>query len=98
MPNLKSAIKRVRQEKKKNLHNKSYKSMVKTTIKKFLDHIKKEELDKAKAALPGTISVLDKAAQKGIYHMNNISRKKSALYAKIKALSQTKQEESAPKT
>ena len=78
MPNIQSAIKRVKVSEKKNLRNRIVKSKVKTAIKKF---------DAELAANPATAgtqysvtaSAIDKAAAKGILHKNTASRKKARL-------------------
>ena len=73
MANHKSAIKRIRQDRKKRLRNKSYKSYIKTVTKKFMrekDPVKKEEL------LKTLYSVLDRAVTKGILHKNTVARRK----------------------
>lgn len=76
MPQNKSAIKRVRQNKVKNAHNTSRRSKMRTLIKKVLD-----ETDKAKAetALTEATSYIDRMSLKGIIHKNNAGRKKARL-------------------
>lgn len=80
MPNVKSAKKRVKTNKKRELRNKMVKSNMKTTIKKFLNLLKgstsQEEIN---TMYNHTIKTIDKAKSKGILHKNNAARKKSAL-------------------
>lgn len=79
MPNHKSAEKRVRQSEKRRAINRSHRTKVRTYIKKLraaLDSGKSEDVQKA---LPETISVIDKAIQKGVLHKNAASRYKSRL-------------------
>lgn len=88
MPNIKSAIKRVKQEEKRHAHNRAVKSTVKTFI---------TSAQKAIAAAPAkaetqetikkAISELDKAVTKGVLHKNNAARRKSRLMAKLNAKS-----------
>ena len=59
MPNIKSAMKRVKVSKKKNLRNRMIKSGVKTAVKKYEAALTPEQLSLASAAL-------DKAASKGV--------------------------------
>nr|BBH93739.1 30S ribosomal protein S20 [Thermogemmatispora argillosa] len=77
MPNTKSAEKRLRQERKRRLYNRSVKSSVKTAIKKARLAIA-SGLD-AEAAVRNAISTLDRAVKKGVLHPNNAARRKSRL-------------------
>ena len=72
-----SELKRVRQAKKANLRNKTYKSMVHTSMKKVLGSTKKDE---ALTHLKDAVKTIDKVASKGIIHKNKASNKKSSLY------------------
>lgn len=83
MPNIQSAKKRMRQNEKRRIHNKSIKSLVKTQIKNFIALIEKGNAEEAKKALPRVTSHLDKAWQKGIFHKNYVARKKSSLHKKL---------------
>lgn len=79
MPNHKSSEKRVRQSEKRRLINRSNRTKVRTYIKKLratLDSGKSEELQQA---LPETVSVIDRAVQKGVLHKNAAARYKSRL-------------------
>ena len=79
MANIKSAKKRIKVIAKKTLRNRIIKSQAKTAIKKFVVAVGSGDKDLAKAALIHAISVIDKAATKGVFHKNNASRKKSRL-------------------
>lgn len=74
-----SAEKRVRQNKKRRLHNRMVKSEVRTAIKSFESAIDAHDADKAKEKLLLSISLLDKAVSKGVLHKNTASRKKSRM-------------------
>ena len=76
MPNIKSAIKRVKVTEKKNLRNRMVKSGVKTEIKKF-------EAAPTAAQYSETVSEIDKAVAKGIITKNAANRKKARLAKKI---------------
>ena len=78
MPNIKSAIKRVKVSEAKNLRNRMVKSKVKTAIKKFETEIATAPANAA-AQYSLTTSAIDKAAAKGILHKNTASRKKARL-------------------
>lgn len=76
MPNIKSAIKRVKVSKKKNLRNRMIKSGVKTAVKKY-------EADTTTEKLSSAFAALDKAAVKGVIHKNAANRKKARLAKKL---------------
>ena len=78
MPNIQSAIKRVKVSEKKNLRNRIVKTKVKTAIKKFDAELAANPAN-AGAHYSATTSAIDKAAAKGIIHKNTANRKKAKL-------------------
>lgn len=86
MPNHKSAEKRVRQNEKKRLVNKSNTSKLRTQIKKLRSAL--SGLDKKGSAdlLNPTISLIDKSVNKGILHRNTAARHKSRLTSHVNNL------------
>ena len=78
MPNIQSAIKRVKVSEKKNLRNRIVKSKVKTAIKKFDAELAASPAT-AGAQYSVTASAIDKAVAKGIIHKNTANRKKARL-------------------
>lgn len=78
MPNIKSAIKRVKVSEKKNLRNRMIKTGVKTAVKKFQVELASNP-SAANVQLSATTSAIDKAAAKGILHKNTANRKKARL-------------------
>ena len=86
MANIKSQEKRNRSNERRRLRNKSVKSSLHTSIRKF--HEAAESGDKAKAAelLVSTSRELDKAASKGVIHKNQAANKKSALAVALNKL------------
>lgn len=78
MPNIKSSIKRVKINHKKNLRNRMVKSAVKTEVKKF-NAVLAADPSSAVSELSVVTSTIDKAASKGIVHKNTANRKKSRL-------------------
>jgi small subunit ribosomal protein S20 len=77
MPNHKSAEKRVRQSEKRRAINRGNRTKVRTYIKKLRTALDgKQDLEQV---LPETISVIDKAVQKGVLHANAAARYKSRL-------------------
>jgi small subunit ribosomal protein S20 len=79
MPNIKSAIKRVKTNEKKRAHNAAQKSALRTAVKTFENLADKKEVEAAKSALLTASKKLDKAAAKGLIHKNAASRQKSRL-------------------
>jgi len=77
LPNIKSAIKRVKVTQKKNLRNRMVKSAMKTQLKKFETAISANEAD-AKI-LSATQGAVDRALAKGVIHKNAANRKKARL-------------------
>lgn len=86
MANIKSAIKRNRQNDKLRAHNRIYRGRARTFIRRAQAEIESGELESAREATLVAISALDKAAEKGILHKNNASRRKSRLMKRLAAL------------
>ena len=83
MPNNAAAEKRMRQEQKRRLHNRSIKSQVKTQITKARQAIAADT--DAEVAVRAAVSELDRAAKKGVIHRNNAARRKSRLMKQLNA-------------
>lgn len=79
MPNIKSAIKRVGVNEKKNLENRMIKSKISTYVKKFKNEVKENHLDEAQKLLSEVFSLLDTAAKDNVIHKNNANSKKATL-------------------
>ena len=79
MPHTKSAKKRLRQNEKRRLRNRSTKSAIKTQIKKVLAAAKGGTAEELRTQLNLAAKKLDKAAAKRIIHPNLAARKKSQL-------------------
>ena len=79
MPNIKSVKKDVIRSRERRLRNQATKSRIKTFVKKAHTAIAAGEATAITAALSQTISVVDKAAKRGIIHKNAASRRKSRL-------------------
>ncbi|MBO0959436.1 30S ribosomal protein S20 [Neobacillus sp. MM2021_6] len=86
MPNIKSAIKRVKTTEAKNAQNTTAKSAMRTAVKKVEAAVTLNDATAAKEALVTAASKLDKAAAKGLIHKNAAARKKSRLMKKSNAL------------
>lgn len=83
MPQHKSAIKRVRQNKKRREHNREQRSKMRTLIKKVLQTEDKEE---AEAKFKEAESYLDRVATRGLIHPNKAANKKSKMRKHINNL------------
>lgn len=86
MANIKSQIKRNRQNEAARLRNKAVKSRLKTELKKFQTAVEAGEREGAEQAFQTATRELDKAATKGIIHRNNAANKKSRMAKKLAAL------------
>lgn len=88
MANIKSAYKRILISERNRLRNKSYRSSVRSLLKKtltYLSNSNKENADTIKNLISLTYSRIDKAIQKGVIHANSGNSKKSriARYFKV---------------
>lgn len=88
--NIKSAEKRARQTKVKNLRNRMHKSALATQMKKFNKAIDNRDVKLAEELLAPTVALIDKSETKGILHINNASRKKSQVYSHFRMLQEGK--------
>jgi small subunit ribosomal protein S20 len=84
--NIKSAIKRARQNEKLRLHNNSARSMYRTFVKNVLKAVDSKNLELAKTEYAKAQPIIDKVASKGIIHKNKAARIKSRLIAHIKSI------------
>ena len=88
MANIKSQIKRNRQNEKRRQRNRVFAGRARTYVKKAQASIGKGEVEDARLATREAISALDKAAEKGTIHKNNAARRKSRLMKRLNALEQ----------
>ncbi len=82
MPNIDSAVKRVRTNEKANVQNSAQISSMRTAIKKF-EQATEAGAENVDALYKEAVKTIDMAASKGIIHKNKASRDKSRLSAKI---------------
>jgi small subunit ribosomal protein S20 len=80
----KSAIKRMRQDKKRRERNRAAKSAVKRAVKKVPEASSPED---ASRLLSEASSVIDRAAKKGVIHWKKAARKKSRLAKQARSVS-----------
>ena len=88
MANIKSQIKRNRQNEKRRLRNRIYRGRARTFVAKARTAINTNDSDNAKNAVVEAISALDRAAAKGVIHKNNAARRKSRLMKRLATLSE----------
>ena len=86
MANIKSAIKRARQNTKLRQRNAGARSMFRTFIKNVLKAVEAGNHEEARAAYNKAQPIIDKAAGKGLLHKNKAARIKSRLSARVKAM------------
>jgi small subunit ribosomal protein S20 len=90
MANHRSAIKRFRQSEKRRIHNRIYRTRVRTLVKKARTEIQGSDFEAAKAATMSAVRDLDMAASRGTIHPNNAARRKSRLMKQLAALQANK--------
>ena len=78
MANIKSQIKRNRQNDKRRLRNRAVRGTTRVAVRYARSAID-AGVPESKAALMAAISALDKAAEKGVLHKNNAARRKGRL-------------------
>ena len=86
MANHKSALKRIKQNRKKYLRNKHVRSTLRTFIKRVREAVEGKDAAVAKEALAAAIPVIDGAASKGVIHRSNASRNVSRLTKLVNTL------------
>ena len=86
MANIKSAIKRNRQNEKRRLHNRIFRGSARTQVKNAKLAIEEGDKERAVAEVKEAIRKLDRAASKGVIHKNNVARRKSRLMKQLTSL------------
>ena len=86
MANIKSQIKRIKTNEKARLRNKSVKSSLKTSVRKFREAADAGDVATAGTALRDASRALDKAASKGVIHPNQAANRKSAMAKRAASL------------
>ncbi len=86
MANHPSALKRQRQDKKRRLRNKSYRSTINTTVKKIFSSVDDKDMDGTQQNFKQAIAILDSAVNKGVLHRKTASRRISRLTKRVNAL------------
>ena len=105
MANIKSQIKRNKQNEKRRLRNRMYRGSTRAAVRDARSAIEAGDVEESRTAVLEAISALDKAAAKGVIHKNNAARRKSRLMKRLAPLdvtlepakSEPEAEEEAPK-
>jgi small subunit ribosomal protein S20 len=86
LANIRSQIKRNRQNQKRRLRNRVYRGAARTAVKDARQAIETGKAEEAHAETIKAIKQLDKAAQKGSIHKKNAARRKSRLMKHLSTL------------
>jgi small subunit ribosomal protein S20 len=84
--NIKSQIKRNRQNEKARVRNKAVKSELKTAVRKFREAAEAGDAAAASDAMKSAARKLDKAASKGVVHKNQAANRKAAMALRTNSL------------
>ena len=79
MANIKSQIKRNRQNEKRRLRNRVFRGSARVAVRDARTSMESGNAEESRAAVLAAISALDKAAEKGVIHKNNAARRKARL-------------------
>jgi small subunit ribosomal protein S20 len=85
MANHYSALKRARQTETRTTRNRANKSRLRTSLRQLREAIAGGDTTAIQGSVSSTVSLLDKAVQKGVIHKNTASRYKARLNARVKA-------------
>jgi len=77
LPQRRNAIKDLRKNRKRRLHNLDIKTDLKKTVKKYVASLKENNADQSKTLLKGIYKKFDKAAKRHLIHDNTAARRKS---------------------
>ena len=78
-----------RQAVKRAQRNRSARTETRTIVGRANRSLAAGDADAARPAVMSAVSILDRAARKGILHKNNVARRKSRMMAKLATLEQT---------
>jgi small subunit ribosomal protein S20 len=86
LANIKSQIKRNKQNQKRRMRNRVYRGTARTYVRKAEAAIKVGDAQASQEETLKAIKALDKAASKGVIHKNNAARRKSRLVKKLNSM------------
>ena len=71
-----TALKRIKQDEKRNLRNRSFKSSVRTALRAFESALTEKDKEKMQTALNNVYSLMDRGVKQGVYKKNKAARAK----------------------
>ncbi len=83
MANIKSAIKRIRSSRRKQIRNQAVRTRARGAVKEARQAIQSGDPAEATQAMQAAYSALDRAAIKGVIHKRNAARRKSRLMKQL---------------
>ena len=86
MANIKSQIKRNKQNEKRRLRNRVYRGSARIAVRNVSSAMEAGNAEETQATMLQAISALDKAAEKGVIHKNNAARRKGRLMKRMATL------------
>jgi small subunit ribosomal protein S20 len=86
MANHKSALKRIRQNEKRRIFNRTFRNRARTLVKHARIGIRQSDVEAAREATRQAVRDLDMAASRGVIHPRNAARRKSRLMKQLAAL------------
>ncbi|MCY3936191.1 MAG: 30S ribosomal protein S20 [Chloroflexi bacterium] len=86
MANHKSALKRIRQNEKRRIHNRQFRNRARTLVRKGRQALAGGDAEGAQAAIRIAVKDLDQAAARGVIHPRNAARRKSRLMKQLAQL------------
>lgn len=86
MANIKSAIKRNKQNEKRRIQNRVVRGSTRTQVKKAKEAMADGDKDTAVLQINEAVKKLDRAVSKGVIHKNNAARRKSRLFKQLAKL------------
>ena len=85
MANIKSAVKRIKQNERRRVRNRAVRSRVRAAVKGARQSID-TKAPESRATVLAAMRTLDRAVTKGVLHRNTAARRKSALARQLNAL------------
>ena len=86
MANSAQARKRARQALKQRAHNAALRTAFRTAVKKVIKTVEAGDKVAAELVYRESVKIIDRIADKGVFHKNKAARHKSRLAAQIKAM------------
>jgi small subunit ribosomal protein S20 len=86
LANIKSAIKRNKQNEKRRVRNRVFRGRARSFVYKARTAVESGNAEEGRTAVFTAIQALDKAVQQGIVHKNNAARRKSRLMKRLATL------------